>query len=149
MHLLEFELINQTLSVLPAHLFAEFLLPIDANAISARQIQGKIDFHTTLSENNMELDMHIHLKYSKDYIKISKYSDVYIHLKYSKDCIKISFPNVQTADKKPFSLSPRNCPKTEQSKLSTFSSDAKLSVNLFACLVISLFCNWGPALYQL
>ena len=110
MHLVEFEkrLINQTLSVLPAHLFAEFLLPIDANAITARQrFKEKLIFIQPLSEINMELDMHIHLKYSKDYIKISKYSDVYIHLKYSKDCIKISFPNVQTADKKPFSLSPR------------------------------------------
>ena len=125
------------------------------------RFKEKLIFIQPLSEINMELDMHIHLKYSKDYIKISKYSDVYIHLKYSKDCIKISkysdvyihlkyskdcikisFPNVQTADKKPFSLSPRNCPKTEQSKLSTFSSNAKLSVNLFACLVTSLFWNF-------
>ena len=43
------------------------------------------------------------------------------YMKYSKDCIKISSPNVQTSDKKPFSLSPRNCWKTEQSKHPTLS----------------------------
>ena len=42
-----------------------------ANAISARQIQRKIDFHTKPSVNNVaSLVFASHLKYSKDFIKI-------------------------------------------------------------------------------
>ena len=77
--------------MLPAQFFAEFLSGVPMQSEPDRFKEKLIFIQKPYrSVKNMERDMHD------------------VHLKYSKDCIKISFPNVQMDDKKPFSLSPRN-----------------------------------------